>query len=117
MDKQNNISYIEFPSTDLTKTEVFFQTVFGWSFEDYGPEYCAFSGAGVNGGFFQSDRTVSTEQGSALIVMYSAELEQTQANIETAGGSILQAIFDFPGGRRFHFADPTGNEYAVWSDK
>ncbi len=117
MDEQNKISYIEFPSTDLSKTKQFFQTVFDWRFEDYGPEYCAFSGAGVNGGFFQSNRTVSTEQGSALIVMYSAELEQTQANIETAGGSVLQTIFDFPGGRRFHFAVPTGNGHAVCCDE
>ncbi len=79
-------------------------------------EYTAFSNAGIRGGFYQSDLMVSTGNGSALIVLYSKNLEQTTAKIEAAGGSIVKPIFDFPGGRRFHFSDPNGNEYAVWSD-
>lgn len=117
MPDHEKIDYIEFPSQDLSKTRAFFEQVFGWDFVDYGPEYMAFSNQGVDGGFFLSDKQVSTEQGSALIVFYSETLEATQQKIEAAGGAILQAIFAFPGGRRFHFADPNGNEYAVWSDK
>jgi uncharacterized protein len=117
MSKQEKINYIEFPAKDISAAKTFFSTVFGWSFVDYGPEYTAFSDAGVDGGFFKSDLSVSTDNGSALIVFYSNDLEQTQTNIESAGGSIIKAIFSFPGGRRFHFGDPNGNEYAVWSDK
>ncbi|NOY62613.1 MAG: VOC family protein [Gammaproteobacteria bacterium] len=116
MSEHEKINYVEFPAKDLAATKDFFSTVFGWSFVDYGDEYSAFSNAGVNGGFFKSELTVSTENGSALIVLYSKTLEQTQSKIEAAGGTVVQPIFSFPGGRRFHFTDPNGNEYAVWSD-
>ena len=115
MSNHEQIDYVEFPSTDISVTKAFFTQVFGWVFTDYGPEYCAFANAGLEGGFFLSDKTVSTDNGSALIVFYSADLEQTQAGILSAGGSVIKPIFPFPGGRRFHFADPNGNEYAVWS--
>lgn len=116
MNEHEKINYVEFPARDIGKAKAFFATVFGWTFEDYGPEYAAFSNQGLDGGFFQSDRRVLAANGSALIVFYSARLEQTMAKIEGAGGSILQPIFEFPGGRRFHFADPNGNEYAVWGE-
>ena len=110
------INYIEFPAKNIEAIKAFFKTVFGWSFIDYGPKYTAFSNAGIEGGFYQSDLSVSTKNGSALVVFYSKNLEETQANIEGAGGLIIKPIFSFPGGRRFHFGDPNGNEYAVWSD-
>jgi hypothetical protein len=116
MNEHEKINYVEFPAKDIEAVKAFFTNAFGWSFEDYGPDYTAFSNEGLHGGFFQSDLTVSTENGSALIIFYSNDLEQTQAKIESAGGSIVRPIFSFPGGRRFHFADPNGNEYAVWSD-
>lgn len=116
MHEHEKINYIEFPAKDIDATKAFFGAVFGWSFVDYGPEYTAFSNAGLDGGFFKSELTVSTENGSALIVLYSKQLEKTLIKIENAGGSIIKPIFSFPGGRRFHFADPNGNEYAVWSD-
>ncbi|MEN8171027.1 MAG: VOC family protein [Pseudomonadota bacterium] len=117
MPEHEKINYVEFPSTDLDATRTFFSAVFGWSFTDYGPEYSAFSDQGINGGFYQSDRIASSEaNGGALIVFYSNNLEHTQSKIESAGGSILKPIFSFPGGRRFHFSEPNGNEYAVWSD-
>lgn len=75
-----------------------------------------FSNAEIESGFFKSDLTVSTEKGSALIVFYSRELESTQSKIKVAGDLIIKPMFSFPGGRRFHFSDPNGNEYAVWSD-
>ena len=90
--------------------------MFDWSFEDYGPDYTAFSNQGIDGGFYKSDLTASTENGSALIVFYSKELEKNSSKIVGAGGQIIRPTFSFPGGRRFHFSDPSGNEFAVWSD-
>ncbi len=117
MNNHEKINYVEFPTKDIEATKTFFSTVFGWTFEDFGAEYTAFYNEGLDGGFFKSDLTVSTQTGSALVVLYSQALEATQTKIEEAGGKINQPIFDFPGGRRFHFTGPSGNEYAVWSDK
>ena len=117
MNDHEKINYVEFPSKDIEASKAFFASVFGWTFEDYGPEYAAFSNQGLDGGFFKSELSVSTANGSALIVFFSNDLEQTLAKVEAAGGSVVKAVFDFPGGRRFHFADPNGNEYAVWSDQ
>ena len=93
MSNQEKINYIEFPAKDIEKAKAFFISVFDWSFVDYGPEYTAFSNAGVDGGFYQSNLSVSTENGSALIVFYSINLEQTQLKIEAAGGSVKVLIF------------------------
>jgi predicted enzyme related to lactoylglutathione lyase len=117
MNEHEKINYLEFPARDLTETKAFFTKVFDWQFTDYGPEYCAFSNAGIDGGFFKSNLHASTDAGSALIVFYSENLAGTMEIIESAGGKIVKPIFAFPGGRRFHFCDPNGNEYAVWSDK
>jgi predicted enzyme related to lactoylglutathione lyase len=115
--EHEKMDYVEFPARNMSATKQFFTTVFGWSFTDYGPDYTSFANEGLNGGFYQSDLTCSSENGSALIVFYSRNLEQTLEKIKTAGGAITKPIFSFPGGRRFHFTDPSGNEYAVWSDK
>ena len=109
-------AYIEFPAEHLSQTKQFFESVFGWSFVDYGSEYTAFSQVDVEGGFYQSERKARTENGSALVVLYSENLEQTLTKVSNAGGQIIQPIFAFPGGRRFHFLEPSGNELAVWSD-
>lgn len=116
MNRHEKINYLEFPATNLTAVKEFFTKVFNWSFVDYGSEYTAFSHAGIDGGFFKSDLHCTTRNGSVLVVFYSEDLVGTQARIENAGGIILEPVFSFPGGRRFHFADPCGNEYAVWSD-
>ena len=116
MNDHEKINYVELPARDIKATKAFFLEVFGWSFVDYGPAYTAFSNAGIDGGFFQSELSASTNNGSALIVFYSKDLEQTQSKIENSGGILIKPIFPFPGGRRFHFSDPSGNEYAVWSD-
>ncbi len=116
MNEHERINYIELPAKDIESTKLFFQTVFGWSFTDYGSDYTAFTNQGINGGFYKSDLTASTEKGSVLIVFYSKALENTQSRIQNAGGKVIKPIFSFPGGRRFHFSDPNGNEYAVWSE-
>ncbi|MDH5630275.1 MAG: VOC family protein [Gammaproteobacteria bacterium] len=116
MIKHEKISYVEFPSRDLEKTKQFFQQVFNWKFTDYGPDYTAFDDEFISGGFFRTEQSSKTENGAALVVFYSAMLEETQEKIIQANGSIVKPIFHFPGGRRFHFCEPCGNEFAVWSD-
>lgn len=117
MSLHHKINYIEIPVKALASTKAFFKTVFGWTFVDYGDDYAAIQDAGINGGFFSSDKQVSTKTGSVLVVLYSDDLANTQKAILAAGGTIIKATFDFPGGRRFHFADVNGNEYAVWGEK
>lgn len=116
MPAHEKINYVEYPAKDLAATKHFFGEVFGWEFQDFGPEYSAFSGEGLDGGFFKAELSAQTENGSALIVFYSESLDTTQQKIEQAGGEICKPIFSFPGGRRFHFREPSGNEFAVWSD-
>jgi uncharacterized protein len=116
MKSTGKINYVEFPASDMDGTKRFFSEAFGWTFVDYGPDYMAFFDAGLEGGFFRSEQRVSTEQGSALIVLYSENLEASKEKVERSGGTIVKPIFSFRGGRRFHFSDPSGNEYAIWSD-
>jgi len=115
MSRNEKINYVEFPAKNIQATKAFFHQAFSWSFEDYGPEYTAFTGQGLDGGFFHSDLVSTTANGAALIVLLSDNLEATLTNVEQAGGEVIKAIFSFPGGRRFHFIEPSGNEFAVWS--
>lgn len=116
MNLHEKMNYVEFPAKDLNAVKEFFIRVFGWEFTDFGPEYVSFKNEGLDGGFFKSNLVSSSKNGSTLIIFYSNNLENTLEKIEKANGKITQSIFDFPGGRRFHFTDPNGNEYAVWSD-
>ena len=109
------LNYVEFPSSNIPATKSFFEKAFGWSFVDYGPEYSSFANQGLDGGFYKSDLKSIVSNGSALLVILSDDLEQTESVVESAGGKISTAIFSFPGGRRFHFIEPSGNEFAVWS--
>lgn len=116
MHKHEKIDYLELPSKDMEATRSFFEAVFGWRFQLYGPDYMAFSrDAGLDGGFYRAQLSSRTEQGATLIVLYSDDLEATLQKVMAAGAEILKPIFEFPGGRRFHFAEPGGNELAVWS--
>lgn len=110
----NHINYIEFKAADLMAVKTFYINVFNWKFTDYGPSYTAFSNSGLEGGFEQSNEPI---QQGALVVLYHESLETIQSTITQQGGTISKDIFSFPGGRRFHFFDPAGNELAVWSDK
>jgi predicted enzyme related to lactoylglutathione lyase len=116
MNQHEKLNTVEFPARDLKATTSFFGETFGWTFEEFGPDYCAFSGQGLDGGFYRSELYSSTLSGAALMVFYSDDLEATQARIERYGGRIEKPVFDFPGGRRFHFSEPSGNEFALWSD-
>lgn len=105
------VQYLEFSSKDPSKAKKFYTESFGWVFTDYGPEYTAFEGAYVDGGF----TTGTPVRGSILIVLYSEEIEKTRERVISAGGKIAKETYDFPGGKRFHFIDPDGYELAVWS--
>ena len=116
MSKHEKINYVEFPTQNLAESKKFFEDAFRWIFKDFGPEYTSFEQENLNGGFYQSKLCARTENGSALVVFYSHDLEGTLAKVIEAGGTIVKPIFSFPGGRRFQFTEPGGNELAVWSD-
>ena len=113
-DNDNHINYVEFKAKDLEEIKEFYAKAFGWTFTDYGPTYTAFLNSGLDGGFEKSDEDIIN---GALIVLYHANLEQIKDAVIESRGKISKNIFSFPGGRRFHFIDPAGNELAVWSDK
>lgn len=108
------IDYVEFPATDLAATKRFYSEAFGWSFTDYGDAYTAFADSGIEGGFTTRS---PVRAGGPLVILYARDLERARMRVEAAGGRIVTEPYDFPGGRRFHFADPNGNEMAVWSEK
>jgi len=108
------LDYIEFPTIDIEAAKAFYSTVFGWKTQDWGPDYSSFEDGRLTGGFRKEDEVT---RGGVLVVIYAVDLEAVEAAVRANGGTILQEIFSFPGGRRFHFADPSGNELAVWSDK
>lgn len=114
-EQDRRIDYVELPSTDHAATKAFYGSVFGWTFTDWGPEYVSFEGAGVDGGFRLATEAPPT--GGSLVVLFAVNLEAAETRVREAGGTIVREIFAFPGGRRFHFTDPTGNELAVWSDR
>ena len=108
------IEYIEFKAADIPGNKRFYTAAFGWKFEDWGPDYSSFQQGAVGGGMTTETPTTT---GAPLIIMYAANLEQAQRRVEQAGGTVVKSVFSFPGGRRFHFTDPAGNELAIWSDK
>ncbi len=112
MREDGKIDYVEFPGTDLPATKAFYGAAFAWTFADYGPDYAAFEGQGADGGFAAGPESAPARP---LVVLYAHDLEAMEAKVRAAGGTIARAIFPFPGGRRFHFRDPSGNELAVWS--
>ena len=110
----HHIDYVEFPAADLGSLKAFYSKAFGWTFTDYGPTYAAPDNAGLDGGFQAEPKEAPAKP---LIILYSEDLDASLHAVADAGGVVTQSIFDFPGGRRFHFTDPSGNELAVWSDK
>jgi predicted enzyme related to lactoylglutathione lyase len=109
------IDYIELTVTDVGAAKAFYSTAFGWSFVDYGPDYAGIAGDGREVGGLRRDAEVRS--GGPLVILFSEDLERTLDAVGAAGGTIVEPIYAFPGGRRFHFADPAGNELAVWSDR
>jgi len=110
----NHISYVELKAKDLEATKEFYKKSFNWKFKDYGTDYSSFSESGLMGGFEKQEADIVN---GALIVLYHENLDTIKNKIIESKGTISKDIFSFPGGRRFHFVDPSGNELAVWSDK
>ena len=114
IEHDRRIDYIEFSVKSVPDAKRFYGAAFGWTFEDYGPDYASFADGRLSGGF-QTAKEVRA--GGPLVVIYAADLEAMERRVTQAGGKIVRPIFSFPGGRRFHFSDLSGNELAVWSDK
>ena len=108
------VDYIELPVTSVSDAKRFYGTVFGWRFEDYGPDYASFADGRLNGGLAKAD---TVRPGGPLIVIFAVDLEAAAKRVVASGGKVVRPTFSFPGGRRFHFTDPSGNELAVWSDR
>ncbi|HSV04406.1 MAG TPA: VOC family protein [Phenylobacterium sp.] len=112
MREDGKIDYVEFPAGDLVPLKAFYRAAFGWTFTDYGPAYCAMS-EGLDGGF---NAEASDRAAAPLVILYAHDLAAMEARVRAAGGAVTRPIYGFPGGRRFHFRDPAGNELAVWSE-
>lgn len=112
-DQDQRIDYVEFPAGDIGKTKAFYESVFGWSFQDYGEDYTSFADGRLAGGLRRSEDPAAE---APLVVIYAVDLEAAEAAVRAHGGEVTVEAFSFPGGRRFHFRDPSGNELAVWSD-
>ena len=110
--KHEQIQYIEFLTNDISRAKSFYTKCFGWKFTDYGPEYTAFEGDYVDGGFALGKPV----KGSVLVVLYSNDIKISKDKVINEGGVIVKDIFSFPGGKRFQFTDPDGYELAVWSE-
>ena len=108
------IDYIEMSATNIAATKKFYVDAFGWKFTDYGPDYTSFADGRLAGGF---TKAASVQRGGPLIVIFALDLADAEKRVRAAGGTITKPVFSFPGGRRFHFTDPIGNELAVWSDR
>ena len=108
------VDYVEFKVTDLEAAKAFYSGAFGWKFQDWGPEYASFEDGRLTGGFHLSEEVT---RGGPLVIIYAVDLEAVEADVRANGGTIAKEIFSFPGGRRFHFTDTSGNELAVWSDQ
>ncbi|MBT8109393.1 MAG: VOC family protein [Gammaproteobacteria bacterium] len=114
MRANNRIDYVEIPVTDLEATREFFSSLFGWSFQEWGDEYMSFNDGRLDGGFRHSEEPAPST--GVLLVFFSDDLERDVERVKDLGGTISQDIFSFPGGRRFHFVDPVGTEYAMWAE-
>ena len=110
---ENQIDYIELHASDIEKTKTFYNSVFGWTFTDYGSDYTSFHDGRMAGGFTKG---LAAGGAGVLLVIYASDLAAVQQKVKAAGGRVVKEIFSFPGGRRFHFVDPNGNELATWSE-
>jgi predicted enzyme related to lactoylglutathione lyase len=113
--QENNlrIDYIEIPAASLATSKKFYNDVFGWSFKDWGESYASFNDGRMRGALTTDFKP---KPAGVLLILYSTDLESTQQRVVAAGGKLTKQTFEFPGGKRFHFTDPAGNELGVWSE-
>ncbi len=116
MKREKMIDYIEIPTSDIENTKKFFGALMGWKFEDFGPAYSCFDDGLMKCGFYESEKRLSPSAGSILLVFYASNLESVYKEVCELGGKISKEIFEFPGGWRFHFTEPCGNEFAFWTE-
>jgi predicted enzyme related to lactoylglutathione lyase len=114
MRPENRIDYVEIPVSDPVEARKFFAALFGWEFQEWGPDYLSFNDGRLDGGMYRAETPASTS--GVLLVFYSEDLARDIQRVTDLGGSICKEIFEFPGGQRFHFKDTGGNEYAMWSE-
>lgn len=117
MSAANQIDYIEFQAADPAATKHFFEQLLQWRFTDYGPDYTSFEDGRIGGGFARAEKPSTPANGGVLIVIYHPRLEEIRQRVIDLGGKITRDTFSFPGGRRFHFTEPSGNELAIWSEE
>ncbi|MFC6152109.1 VOC family protein [Nocardioides yefusunii] len=114
MSRHHRIDYVELAAPDLEASKRFYGDVFGWTFVDYGPGYAGIACPDSSGEIGGLDAAGTPGVGSPLVIIYSDDLDATHAEVSAAGGKPAEP-YTFPGGRRFHFSDPAGNELAVWA--
>ncbi|KPL48685.1 glyoxalase [Xanthomonas axonopodis] len=114
--RERRIDYVEFASIDPDASRAFFEAVFGWQFQAYGPDDLAFNDGRLDGGFYRADAPAPAE-GGPLVVLYADALAPVVERVRDAGGEIVKAVFGFPGGSRFHFREPGGSTLDVWSER
>ena len=113
----HEINYVELCAVDISEAKRFYNAAFGWQFNDYGPEYVGIRKQESDGECGGICRSEPISKGGPLVILYSVDLESSYSSVQKAGGTITTEIVSFPGGRRFQFCDPSGNELAVWSDQ
>ncbi|MBT8108243.1 MAG: VOC family protein [Gammaproteobacteria bacterium] len=114
MRSENRIDYVEIPVTDIGRARAFLEAMFGWSFQEWGDDYLSFNDGRLNGGIRLAPEAAPAT--GVLLVFYSDDLERDVERVRKLGGRVSQDIFSFPGGRRFHFVDPVGTEFAIWAE-
>lgn len=114
--QDNHVTFVELPAgsvSELSRAKEFFEQVFGWSYTDWGGDYADTKDSGLESG-------INADPGHRprhpLPVIYTTDLDTVRQKVISANGTVTREVFSFPGGRRFHFSDPSGNELAVWSD-
>jgi predicted enzyme related to lactoylglutathione lyase len=115
--KPNEIDFIEFPTENIAeviKAKSFYSEVFNWTFKDWGENYADTTSSGIGSGF---NADPEHRPSKPLVVIYVSDLQKARNKVIDSGGEITKDIFSFPGGKRFHFKDPAGNELAAWSDQ
>jgi uncharacterized protein len=117
--RHHAIDYVELTVTDLEQAKRFYAEAFGWRFNDYGPEYAGIrsplgESAPEVGGLRRDQEEVRT--GGPFVLLYSTDLDKSVEAVKNAGGQVVNGPYEFPGGRRFHFTDPSGNELGVWTE-
>ena len=111
------VDYVELTVPDIGRAERFYADAFGWAFTGYGPEYAGFRTPGREreAGGLRYD-AAGPRTGGPLVLLFSADLDATLSAVRGAGGEVVAGPYEFPGGRRFHFRDPAGNELGVWAE-